>query len=242
MSYSTPRSTPEPETDTINGPGLSAAQKIEMLEAEVLGVRMDLDEVNVRLLHASICHESEVKCRWTMQHGLDTMQQRHSQLSNNYQSIIVRYGREKSQLQEQLRIAEELIDTQKQMIDYQQQQQQRQQQQQEQEQQYLAPLMAQYTQYEQPPDDQFSTNPVGLSPPGDVDYSITSSLDLSCGTSPIIPPPPENRVVPPMSLQAVIHPTSTSEDAAAATLGEPETIKRGIEDEGQTRSKKRRTK
>jgi hypothetical protein len=89
---------------------------------------MELDEKNMCLLHSRVCHQSEGQSRQTMQRGLDALQQSFLNLSKDYRSIYRRYDNEKAKLQEDLRVSDELISTQKELVDLYQGQNQQQQQ------------------------------------------------------------------------------------------------------------------
>ena len=108
----------------MHGTELSAAHHIEFLRAENVNLRIQLEEAHVRLLHSRICHQSEAQgrqseaqIRQTIQRGLEAVQQTYFQLATNYKSRLSRYDGERVKLQEDIRISEELIASQKQLIE-----------------------------------------------------------------------------------------------------------------------------
>ena len=233
-----------------HAPALSEAQRIDLLKAEVRDVRISLDESNVRLLHSRICHQSEAQSRQILQRGLEVYQQTYLQLEKNYRSIYKEHDREKTRLQEDLRIANELIDSQKQLIDmYQSQQQQL-------PASHLVqggPLLSecndhnhscQYSPYEPPRSHEFVIDPAGLRPLDDLDYSIGSPIENSCDTDPAmsVPVTQFEDQTPNLSAPSIQHPTSAERDAPGPAHTKSEKGKRAPEDEDAKPNKKRRTK
>lgn len=78
------------------------------MRAELRNTRLDLDETALRLLHSRICNQSDAQGRQILQRGLDIHQQQHLQLARTYRSIYEEYDREKTGLQEDLQIANDL--------------------------------------------------------------------------------------------------------------------------------------
>lgn len=221
---------------------MSLTQRLELVEAELRNTRLDLDETSVRLLHYRICHQSEARSRETLQRGLDIQQQQHIQLSGNYRSIYEEYGREKARLLEDLRIANALIDSQKQLIDmYQGQQQQ-------QPATHLTqggPLLSQCNDcndsrpYQPPRSHEFVIDPAGHRPLNDFDYSIGPSLEPSGDTNPVMSSPVTQFEEQTPNLS--IHPVLAERDAPVPTNAKSDGRKRGPGDEGAKSNKKRKT-
>jgi hypothetical protein len=219
------------------------------VKAELRSVRLDLHDTIIRLLHSRICHQAEAQRSQTLQSGLDAHQQQHFQLARYYRSIYEEYDREKKRLQEDLRLANELIESQKQLIDmYQGQQQQ-------QPASHLVqggPLLSQcndpnhscqYPSYQPTRNQQFVIEPVGLHPLNDFDYSIGSPIEPSCDTDPVMSTPVAQfeEQTPNMSVQSMLHPISAERDAPGPTHTKSDERKRAPGDEGLKPNKKRRT-
>ena len=111
----------ENRTDLLQEPGahgteLSTAQRIELLRAENVNFRIELEEANVRLIHSRICHQSEAQGRQSeaqirhiIQRGLDAVQTSYFQLATSYKSRLNRYNGERVKLLKDIRITEKLI-------------------------------------------------------------------------------------------------------------------------------------
>jgi hypothetical protein len=170
---------------------------------------MELGETKEQLLYSQICHQSEAQSRRTFQRGLEVHRQTHFQLAKNYKSMYEECKQEKASLQKDLQIAEELIGSQKQLIElYQRQHQQQQQQQQQPATHYVqgGPLLSQYndpnhscqysptslctcqySSYPSPGNDKF-IDPVGIHPLNDLNYNMFPA-EHPYDTESVIPPP-----------------------------------------------------
>ena len=196
--------------------------------------------MTARLAYYRICLQWEAQSRQTLQKGLDFLQHQHAQLAGKYRSIYEEYDREKTRLQKDLGIANELIDSQKQLIEmYQDQHQQ-------QPQSHLAqggPLLSQcnhyndssqYPPYQPPRSHEFVIDPAGLRPLNDFDYGMETSPEPSCGPNPVMSTPvtqfaeqTSNLSVPPAP-----HPSSAERDAPVQTHAKSDGKKRGPGGEG----------
>ena len=216
------------------------------MKAKLRNTSLDLDGVNAQLFYSRICHQWEAQSRQTLQKGLDFLQHQLVQLTRKYRSIYEEYGDEKTQLQKDLRIANELIDSQKQLIEmYQSQQQQ-------QPPGHLAqggPLLSQcshyndssqYPPYQPPRSHEFVIDPAGLRPLNDFDYSI-GPPESSCDTNPVMSTPVTQfeEQTPNLSVPPVLHPTSAERDAPVPTH-KSDGRKRGPGDGGAKSNKKQK--
>jgi len=233
--------TPGPEGPGAYDTELSAAQRIELLRAENAKLHIELDEANVRLVHSRICHQSEAQGRQSeaqirhiLQQGLDALQRSYFQHMTSYKSRLSRYDGERVKLLEDNRIAEELIASQKQLIEM-YEARDRQQQQSANHLVEGGPQLSQYKDhthssqyyqiYQPSRSQEFIIDPTRLHQLPDLDYSITSSIE-PCNTEPV---------------QSPLHLTSVEHDEES-NYNNGDGNKRGPEDEGGRPNKRRRAK
>ncbi|CZR52097.1 uncharacterized protein PAC_01974 [Phialocephala subalpina] len=254
----TAQSTPGPEGPGAHGTELLATQRIELLRAENVNLRIELEEANVRLVHSRICHQSEAQGRQSeaqirqiIQRGLDAVQKSYFQLATNYKSRLSRYDGERVKLLEDSRIAEELIASQKQLIEL-YEARDRQQQQSASHLVEGGPLLSQYNDhnhssqyptYQPPHSQEFIIDPTRLHPLPDLDYSIGSSIE-PCNTDAVMSTPVAEfeSQAPILPVQSTLYPTSAEHDVPGSNHNKGDGNKRGPEDEGGKPSKKRKTK
>jgi hypothetical protein len=215
---------------------------LDLVEAELRKAHIELDEIKVRLLYTRTCLQSEAQSRQTLQRGLGVHQRIYFQLAEKYKSIYEKCDQEKISLKEDLRISEELIRSQRQLIELYQSQQQ-------QPASHLfqgGPLLSQYNDHNQscqyspyqPPGNHEFIDPTSLR---DFDYSIGLPVGY---TEPAMSTPVAEfeDQTPNLSIQSVQHPVSAERDVPGPTHTKSEKMKRGLEDEEEKPSKKRRTK
>ena len=241
----TPPSTPEQDATA-----LSAAQYIDVLKAQLRNVRIELDESKVRLLHSRIRLQSEAQSRQTLQQGLNAHEQTHFQLAKSYKSMYEEFDREKIQLQNELRNANERIESLEQQISMLQSQQQ------QPPASHLVqggPLLSQYNDhndsrqylpYQPPRSHDFIIDPTGLCQLENLDYSIGLPLEpcCNCDLDPVMSASVAENQPPNMSIQSMLHPAPAEGDAPGPTHTKSEETKTGLADEGAKPSKKRKTK
>ena len=168
------------------------------------------------------------------------------QLATSYKSRLSIYDGEKVKLLEDIQIAEELVASQKQLIDiYEARQQQPG---------YLegGPLMpqdnnhnhsSQYLTYQPPRSQEFNIDPNRLHPLDDIDYSIGSPVE-PCNTDAVMSTPVagfENQP-PILPVQSTPHLTPAEHDVPGPSYTKGDGSKRGPEDEWAKPNKKRKTK
>jgi hypothetical protein len=177
---------------------------------------MELSETKLQLLDSRICHQSDAQSRQILRRGLEVHQRVHLQLAKNYKSIYEECDQEKASLKEDLRIAEELIQSQKHLIELYQGPQQ-----QQQPASHLVqggPLLSQYNDHnhsrQYSPYQSSSNNdfidPASLRPLNDFGYSIVFPAERSYDTEPAMSTPVAEfeYQTPNMSIQSVLHPIS----------------------------------
>jgi hypothetical protein len=193
--------------------------------------------MKVRLLYTRTCLQSEAQSRQTLQRGLEVHQRIYFQLAEKYKSIYEKYNHEKISLKEDLRISEELIRSQKQLIELYQSQQQ-------QPSSHLVrggPLLPQYIDHNQscqyspyqPPGNHEFVDPTSLRRPNDFDYSI-GFPEHSYDTEPVM-----STSVAEFENQT---PISAEQDVLEPTYTKSEMTKGGLENEEVKPRKKQRTK
>ncbi|KAH7363993.1 hypothetical protein BKA65DRAFT_545895 [Rhexocercosporidium sp. MPI-PUGE-AT-0058] len=237
----TPHSTPEPEVSGTHATELSPTQRIERLRAENDDLRIQLDEAHVRLLHSQICHQAdaqgrhaEEQIRRIMQQGINTLETTYFQLAARYKTTLSTNDGERVKLLEDIRITEELVASQKQLIDLYEARDR----QQQQPASHLVdgdPLLsqysthshcAQYPTYQQPHNQGFIIDTARLSPLADLDYRLGPSIE---------PCNPASTPVPEFEHQASIVPVQSNQTRSDG-------IKRELEDVGTKNSRKRKSK
>ena len=237
---------------------LPAAHRIELLRAENVNLRIQLDEAHVRLLHSRISHQSEAQgriseaqIRHILQGGLDAVQKTYFQLATSYKSRLSKYDGERVNLLEDVRNAEELAASQKQLIEI-YEARDRQQQQPACHLVEGGPLLSQYNDhhhspqyltYPPPRSQDFNIDPTRLQPLHDLDYSIGSPLE-PCNTDAVMSTPATEfeSQAPILPFPSLPHPTSAEHDVPEPNYTKSVGSKRGPEDEGAKSSKKRKTK
>lgn len=223
------------------------------MRAENVNLRIQLDEAQVRLLHSRISHQSEAQGRLSeaqirhiLQGGLDAVQKTYFQLATNYKSRLSKYDGERVKLLEDIRIAEELVANQKQLIEI-YEARERQQQQSACHLVESGPLLSQYNDqdhssqyltYPPPRSQEYNIDPTRLHTLHDLDYGIGSPLE-PCDTNAVMSTPVAEYENQASTLPSpyLSHPT-----AAEHNVPEPNNDKRGPEDEEVKPNKKRRMK
>ena len=171
----------------------------------------------------------------------------------SYKSRLSRYDGERVKHLEDIRIAKELIASQKQLIEM-YEARDRQQQQSASHLVEGGPLLSQYkdhnhssqypTYQPQPPSNQeFIMDPTRLHPLPDLDYSIGSSIE-PCNTDAVMSTPVaeyENQA-PILPVQSTLYPISAEHEVPGSDHNKGDGNKRGPEDEGGKPNKKRKTK
>lgn len=252
----TPHSTPEPEDSGAHNPELSAAQRVERLRAENDNLRIQLDETHVRLLHSQICcqaeaqgRQSEAQIRHIMQQGMDAVQKTYFQLAASYKTTLSKNDGERAKFLEDIRQAEELVATQKQLIEL---YEAREQQQQQQPASHLVdgdPLLSQYgvhghsqyPTYQQSHSQGFIIDPARLPPLSDLDYRLGPSIE-PCNPDATTSTPVTEYQAPIIPVQSSPLATVAQHDVMGHDQARSDGNKRQTEDTGAKSNRKRKTK
>jgi len=231
-----------PKPEALSQSGVSPTQCLDLANLEHCNAHIALDETNAQLLYSKICHRAEAQSRQILQNGLEALQQTYFQLLQKYKSACEEYDRLVTRLREDAGLSEELIQSQKQMIDIYQDQQQ-------QSASHVAQaetLLPQYNEHSQIPSYQplrsheFILDPTGFTTPEDFAYNLGPSTGGCSNLEPIQATEFEPQI-PNMSIQSIMHTIPTTGDFAVPTHGSEGTrIVPG--DEGARPSKKRKTK
>ncbi|PVH67607.1 hypothetical protein DL98DRAFT_523234 [Cadophora sp. DSE1049] len=253
----TPHSTPEPEDSGAHDPELSAVQSVERLRAEIDNLRVQLDEIHVRLLHAQICcqaeaqgRQAEVQIRLIMQQGMEAVQKNFFQLAASYKTTLSKNDGERGKLLKDLQQAEELVATQKQLIEL---YEAREQQQQQQPASHLVdgdPLLSQYgvhgqsqyPTYQQSHNQSFIIDPARLPPLSDLDYRLGPSIE-PCNPDAITSTPVTEYQSPIVPVQSSPLATVAQHDVLEHDQARSDGNKRQTEDTGaKSNNRKRKAK
>ncbi|KAH9206343.1 hypothetical protein DL95DRAFT_397017 [Leptodontidium sp. 2 PMI_412] len=255
----TPHSTPEPEPEDLGAHDteLSAVQRIERLRAENDDLHVQLDEAHVRLLHSQICHQaeaqgrqSEAQIRHILQQGLDTVEKTYFQLAASYKTTLSKNDGERVKLLEDIRHTEELVATQKQLIELYEAREQ----QQQQPASHLVdgdPMLSQYgvhghsqyPTYQQSHNERFIIDPARLPPLGDLDYRLGPSIE-SCNPDAITSTPVTEfeHQAPIVPVQSSPLATVAQHDVLRPDQARSDGNKRQLEDAVPKSNRKRKTK
>lgn len=232
---SVPQSTPGQEGSSVHD------TDVKLLRAENDTHCIELAELHVRLLRSQTYYQSEVQIRQTIQRSYDMIQQKYFQLTASYKSRLSKYGRELAKLQEDNRTAEELVASQRRLIEMYEARDQQQQQPTSQlvdggplVSQYNGHNHSQYSTYQPPQSQEFIIDPTRLHPLNDLDYSIGSPIEPPRNTDVVISTPTAEFGFQ-APLQSTPHPTS-----AECDIPGPNYTKSDEKDEGTKPSKKRR--
>ena len=235
---------------------------MERLRADNDNLRVQLDETHVRLLHSQICcqaeaqgrqaeaqgREAEVQIRLIMQHGMEAVQKTFFQLSASYKTTLSKNDSERGRLLKDIQEAEELIATQKQLIELYQAQEQ----QQQQPAGHLVdgdPLLSQYgvhghsqyPTYQQSHNQGFIIDPARLPPLSDLDFRLGPSIE-PCNTDVITSTPVTEYQAPIVPVRSSPLATVIQHDLMGHDQARSDGNKRQTEDTGAKSNRKRKTK